>query len=157
MIRAVTLFLSLCCYAILANADNGLVIIKSDHSVTETLDRFESAIRKKGMTVFARVDHRKGAAGVGLELRPTEVLIFGNPKTGTLLMQGNQSAGIDLPLKVLAWQDEHGSVWLAYNDPAWIVKRHAIHDRDAIVTKMQGALKNFAGLATQAATKAAQP
>jgi len=115
----------------------------------ETLDLFESAVRSKGMTVFARVDHHKGAAAVGLELRPTEVLIFGNPKIGTLLMQGDQLAGIDLPLKVLAWQDEQGAVWLAYNDPAWIVKRHGIHDRDAVVEKMQGALKNFAELATQ--------
>ncbi len=149
MIRAVTLFLSLCCCAALANADNGLVTLKSHHSVTKTLDLFESAIRKKGMTVFARVDHSKGAEGVGLELRPTGVLIFGNPKIGTLLMQGDQSAGIDLPMKVLVWQDEQDNVWLTYNDPAWIVKRHGINDRDAAVSKMQGALKNFAELATQ--------
>jgi uncharacterized protein (DUF302 family) len=148
-IRAATLFLSLCCCAAFANADSGLVTLKSHFSVTETLDRFESAIRNKGMSVFARVDHRKGATGVGLELRPTEVLIFGNPKIGTLLMQGDQSAGIDLPLKALAWQDEQGAVWLSYNDPAWIVTRHGIKDRDAVVAKMQGVLKNFAELATQ--------
>lgn len=149
MIRAGMLFLALWFVAAVANADNGLITIKSHHSVTETLDRFESIIREKGMTVFARVDHRKGAAGVALDLRPTEVLIFGNPKIGTLVMQSNQSAGIDLPLKVLAWQDETGAVWLAYNDPAWVVERHGIHDRDAVVAKMQGALKNFSTFATQ--------
>ena len=149
MIRALTLFLSLCCAAAFAYADNGLVTLKSHNSVTKTLDLFESAVRNKGMMVFARVDHHKGATGAGLELRPTEVLIFGNPKMGTLLMQADQSAGIDLPLKALAWQDEQGAVWLTYNNPAWLVKRHGIHDKDAVVAKMQGALKNFAELATQ--------
>ena len=149
MIRALTLFLSLCCATAFVQADNGLVTLKSHHSVTETLDLFESAIRDKGMTVFARIDHRKGAAGVGLELRPTEVLVFGNPKVGTLLMQSDQTAGIDLPLKALAWQDGQGAVWLSYNDPAWIVRRHDIKNRDAVVAKMQGALKTFAELSTQ--------
>jgi len=102
------------------------------------------------MTVFARVDHRKGASGVGLELRPAEVLIFGNPKIGTLLMQSRQTAGLDLPLKVLAWRDEGGRVWLAYNDPGWIAERHGIEDRPAVVDKMRGALKAFAAFATRA-------
>jgi uncharacterized protein (DUF302 family) len=101
------------------------------------------------MTVFARIDHAKGAAGVGKPLRPTEVLIFGNPDIGTLLMQSNQTAGIDLPLKLLAWQDDAGQVWIAYNDPAYLVQRHTITDRDPVVEKMRGALSNFAAIATR--------
>lgn len=151
MIRAAMLFLSLWLFAAAAGADNGLITLKSHHSVSETLDRFESVIRKKGMTVFARVDHRKGASGVGLELRPTEVLIFGNPKIGTLIMQGNQSAGMDLPLKVLSWQDESGTVWLSYNDPGWIVSRHNIQNKGPVVAKMRGALKNFSAFAARPA------
>ena len=84
-------------------ADNGLITMKSPHSVDVTLDRFEKAVKSKGMTVFTRIDHTAGANKVDLELRPTKVLIFGNPKIGTLLMQSNQTAAIDLPLKLLAW------------------------------------------------------
>ena len=128
--------------------DDGLITMKSPYSVDETLNRFEQAVKSKGMTVFARIDHAKGAAGVGKELRPTEVLIFGNPDIGTLLMQSNQTAGIDLPLKLLAWQDAEGQVWIAYNDPAYLVQRHGITDRDPVVEKMRSALGNFAGMAT---------
>ncbi len=129
-------------------ADNGLVTMKSPYSVDETLDRFEKAVKSKGMTVFARVDHTQGADKVGLELRPTKVLIFGNPKIGTLLMQSNQTAGIDLPLKLLAWQDADGQVWIAYNDPGYLVQRHNIGDRDPVVAKMRKALGNFTAMAT---------
>ncbi len=128
--------------------DNGLITMKSPYSVGETVDRFEKAVTAKGMTVFARVDHAKGAAGVGKDLRPTEVLIFGNPNVGTLLMQSNQTAGIDLPLKLLAWQDAEGQVWIAYNDPAYLVQRHDITDRGEVVEKMRNALRNFADAAT---------
>ncbi len=131
-----------------AAAENGLITMKSPYSVDETLNRFEQAVKSKGMTVFARVDHAKGAAAVGKELRPTEVLIFGNPNVGTLLMQSNQTAGIDLPLKLLAWQDADGQVWIAYNDPAYMVQRHNITDRDPVVEKMRNALNNFATAAT---------
>jgi len=129
-------------------ADSGLIRVKSAYSVPVTLDRFEDAVRDKGMTVFARVDHSKGAAGVSLQLRPTVLLIFGNPKIGTLLMQSNQDAGIDLPLKALARQDENGDVWLVYNDPAYIVSRHGISDRDQIVAKMRKAMLGFSAAAT---------
>jgi uncharacterized protein (DUF302 family) len=131
-----------------AAADNGLITMKSPYSVDETLNRFEQAVKSKGMTVFARVDHAKGAAAVGKELRPTEVLIFGNPNIGTLLMQSNQTAGIDLPLKLLAWQDADGQVWIAYNDPVYLVQRHNITDRDPVVEKMRNTLSNFATTAT---------
>ncbi len=129
-------------------ADNGLIQVKSAYSVPETLDRFEDAVRNKGMTVFARVDHSKGAANVSMQLRPTVLLIFGNPKIGTLLMQSNQNAGIDLPLKVLAREDEHGDVWLVYNDPAYIASRHGISDRDQVIAKMRKAMQGFSAVAT---------
>lgn len=129
-------------------ADNGLVKMKSPYSVAKTIDRFEQAVKKKGMTIFARVDHTKGAKKVGLELRPTTVLIFGNPKIGTLLMQSQQTAGIDLPLKLLAWQDADGQVWIAYNDPGYIAKRHNITDRDPVIAKMRKAMSNFTAIAT---------
>jgi len=129
-------------------ADNGLITMKSPHSVDATLDRFEKAVKSKGMTVFTRIDHTAGANKVDLELRPTKVLIFGNPKIGTLLMQSNQTAAIDLPLKLLAWEDESGQVWIAYNDPGYLVKRHNISDRDAVVAKMRKALGNFTAMAT---------
>ncbi len=127
----------------------GLLQVKSPHGVSETLDRFEQAVRNKGMTVFTRIDHAAGAARVGKVLRPTELLIFGNPNIGTLLMQSRQTAAIDLPMKALAWKDAQGQVWLAWNDPAWIARRHGISDRDAVVAKMQKALRAFGAAATK--------
>jgi len=123
--------------------DNGLITMKSPYSVDETLDRFEQALKSKGMTIFTRINHAKGAEDVDLKLRPTTVLIFGNPKIGTLLMQSNQTAGIDLPLKLLAWQDADGQVWIAYNDPGYIAARHNIKDRDPVIAKMRKAMGNF--------------
>lgn len=127
----------------------GLLQVKSPHGVSETLDRFEQAVRNKGMTVFTRIDHAAGAARVGKVLRPTELLIFGNPNIGTLLMQSNPTAAIDLPMKALAWKDAQGQVWLAWNDPAWIARRHGVSDRDAVVAKMQKALRAFGVAATR--------
>ena len=105
---------------------DGLTTIPSAHSVKATIDRLAAEVTATGLTVFARVDHAKGAHGVGLELRPTELLIFGNARGGTPLMEAQQTAGIDLPLKALAWEDAGGKVWLAYNDPEWIAARHGI-------------------------------
>ena len=90
------------------------------------MNRLEAAVKAKGMTVFARIDHAAGAAAAGLSLRPTEVLIFGNAKGGTPLMQSVQTIGIDLPLKALVWQDASGKTWLSYNDPAWLAQRHGL-------------------------------
>lgn len=149
MLRALLILGSSLLFLPLAQAaDNGLITMKSPHSVDETLDRFEQAVKSKGMTVFARIDHTQGAAKVDLELRPTQVVIFGNPKIGTLLMQSNQTAGIDLPLKLLAWEDADGQVWIAYNDPGYLVQRHNISDRDPVVAKMRKALGNFTAMAT---------
>ena len=149
MLRVLLVLVSSLLFLPLAQAaDDGMVTMKSPYSVDETLDRFEKAVTSKGMTVFARVDHAQGAASVDLELRPTQLLIFGNPKIGTLLMQSSQTAAIDLPLKLLAWQDADGQVWIAYNDPGYLVKRHNITDRDAVVEKMRKALGKFTAAAT---------
>ena len=105
---------------------DGLIAVSSSFGPEETLKRLEAEIRAKGMTVFARVDHAAGAAGAGLPLRPTDLLIFGNAKAGTPLMQAEQAIGIDLPLKMLVWQDASGATWLSYNDPTWLAKRHGL-------------------------------
>jgi uncharacterized protein (DUF302 family) len=120
--------------------DNGLVSVQSRASERETLDRLLAALAARKLTVFARVDHAAGAASVGLSLRPTEVVIFGNPKGGTALMQDRQSAGIDLPLKVLVWEDADGKVWLTYNDPAWIAQRHGLGAASAPAVNAMAAL-----------------
>ena len=112
-------------------AQDGLISTVSAYSARDTMDRLLAALAKRNMTVFARIDHAAGAASAGLALRPTEVVIFGNPKGGTALMQDRQSAGIDLPLKALVWQDADGKVWLSYNDPAWIVQRHGLGSASA--------------------------
>jgi uncharacterized protein (DUF302 family) len=109
-----------------AMAADGLITIKSSYGPEKTMNRFEAEIRAKGMTVFAHIDHAAGAAAAGLLLRPTELLIFGNAKGGTPLMQSVQTIGIDLPLKALVWQDVSGFTWLSYNEPNWFTKRHGL-------------------------------
>jgi uncharacterized protein (DUF302 family) len=106
------------------NTQNGLIHLASKHSVDETMQRFETLLREKGITVFARIDHSGEAEKVGLSMRPTKLLIFGSPKAGTPLMQATPSVAIDLPLKALFWQDAYGKVWLSYNDPAYLQQRH---------------------------------
>jgi len=130
-----------------AGAADGLVAVQSSHGVKETLDRFESAARAKGLNVFLRVDHAAGAKKIGKSLRPTELLVFGNPQGGTPLMECAQSAGIDLPLKALAWQDAAGQVWLGYNDPKFLASRHGAGDCGPVVSNLAKAL---AGLAQEA-------
>jgi len=105
--------------------NNGLISVQARVSARETLNRLLAVLAARKLTVFARVDHAAGAAFVGLPLRPTEVVIFGNPMGGTALMQDQQSAGIDLPLKALVWENTDGKTWLTYNDPAWIAQRQA--------------------------------
>lgn len=108
----------------LAQGADGVIAIKSERSAKETMDRFEELVKQKGLNVFARIDHAAGAAKIGKTLRPTEVLIFGNPQGGTPFMECAQSVGIDLPLKTLVWEDASGQVWLGYNDPAFLAQRH---------------------------------
>src|SRR6266850_1673210 len=126
----------------LAMAAIGLTTVPSDFGPKETMDRLEAEIKAVGMTVFVRVDHAAGAASVGMRLRPTELLIFGNAKGGTPLMQADQAVGIDLPLKALVYEDASGKVWLAYNDPGWIAGRHGLGEAVAnSVAAMAAALK----------------
>jgi len=136
-------------WGVQAMAADGLTTIKSRQGPKQTMERLEAAVKAKGLTVFARIDHAAGAAEVGLSLRPTELLIFGNAKGGTPLMQSDQTVGIDLPLKALVWQDASGDTWLSYNDPSWIAKRHGLgHEVDAAVNAMSAALDGIARTAT---------
>ncbi|MEO6567015.1 MAG: DUF302 domain-containing protein [Casimicrobiaceae bacterium] len=132
-----------------AAADNGMVTIKSAHGVKETVDRMESALKEKGVTVVARVDHAEAAAKNGLALRPTTVLIFGNPKAGTPMMQCAQTMAIDLPQKALVWEDDKGEVWLAYNDQLYLARRHGATSCDQALAANAGALAGFAKVATE--------
>src|SRR2546428_11653067 len=109
-------------------ADNGLVHVPSKYTVPETLPRLESVVTSHGLTVFARIDFSGDAAKVGLQMRPTQLLIFGNPKAGTPLMIAAPSIAIDLPLKALAWQDATGRVWLSHNTPEYLKDRHGLPD-----------------------------
>lgn len=117
--------------------DNGLIHLSSPHSVLETFARLETIVQSKGLTIQARIDHSGDAAKVGLTMRPTKLLIFGNPKSGTPLMISSPSVAIDLPLKALAWEDEEGKVWLTYNSPSYLKERHVIPDN---------LLQNIAGI-----------
>ena len=130
--------------------NNGLISKKSHHSVKVTLDRLENVLKKKGITIVTRWSHDAGAKKVGIALRPTELLIFGNPKLGSHMFTSNQLSGLDLPLKALAWEDEKGQVWLSYNDPQYVADRHSIKDRAEIVKKMTGALNKLTNAATKA-------
>jgi uncharacterized protein (DUF302 family) len=121
-------------------AAQGLTTIKSSHGPQETMNRLDAAVKAKGMMVFARIDHSAGASEVGLSLNPTAVLIFGNAKGGTPLMQSVQTIGIDLPLKALVWQDASGDTWLSYNDPAWLAKRHGLGATEAPIGNLTAAL-----------------
>jgi len=104
----------------------GLITLKSAHGAADTLARLEAAIKARGLTLFAHIDHAAGAREAGLPLRPTDVLLFGNARGGTPLMQAQQTIGIDLPLKALIFEDGEGSTWLAYNDPHWLARRHGL-------------------------------
>jgi uncharacterized protein (DUF302 family) len=127
----------------------GLTSIRSNFGPIETMDRLEAEIRAHGMTIFARIDHAAGAAEAGLELRPTELIIFGNARGGTPLMQSVQTVGIDLPLKALVWKDASGATWLSHNDPSWIARRHSIPNAEPIVSKMTAALSAMSRKATE--------
>jgi len=124
-----------------AGPAHGLQVVRSPHSVKSTIDRLEVAAKARGLNVFARIDHAAGAQKIGATLRPTELLIFGNPQGGTPLMECAQSAGIDLPLKALAWQDAGGTVWLGYNDPRYVMHRHRAGECQPAVSKLSAALE----------------
>jgi len=149
MQKVIFIFITIFLFSTVGIADDhGLINIKSFHSVKSTADRLEKALAAKGMTIFARINHAEGAKKVGKILRPTELIIFGNPKVGTPLMQCKQTVAIDLPQKALIWQDRSGQVWFTYNNPTYLVKRHAIKGCDKVIYKISNALANFAKAAT---------
>ena len=126
-----------------------MIAIKSAHSVKDTITKFETVAKERGLHIFARIDHAAGAQKIGKTLRPTELLIFGNPQGGTPLMECAQTAGIDLPLKALAWQDASGQVWLGYNDPQFLAARHGAKDCGPVAAGLRSALDGLAGAATR--------
>lgn len=127
----------------LAVAADGLIDLKSPHNAKTTMDRLEAQVKERGLNVFARIDHTAGAARIGKTLRPTEVLIFGNPQGGTPFMECAQTVGIDLPLKALVWDDAAGQTWLSYNDPAYLGQRHGTPQCPSV----EGLRRALAGLA----------
>lgn len=126
-----------------------LIKVESAHDVETTMTRLAEALESKGMTVFARINHAAGAEKVGEELRPTELLIFGNPKVGTPLMQCDQLVAIELPQKALVWEDLAGKTWLAYHNPQVLMESYLLDECKLVLEKVEGALANFAKAATQ--------
>lgn len=131
-------------------AADGMINVQSDFNVKETADRLESILNEKGMTIFNRVKHSESAGKVGIELRETELIIFGNPKVGSPLMKCQQSVAIDLPQKALVWEDHASKTWISYNDPTYLEKRHGISGCGEVISKIKKAL---AGITKAAATK----
>jgi uncharacterized protein (DUF302 family) len=120
-----------------AEAADGVINVQSTSNVKETADRMESILKEKGMTIFNRIKHSEGAGNVGIELRDTELIIFGNPKVGSPLMKCQQSVAIDLPQKALIWEDEDAKVWITYNDPKYLQKRHNITSCEEVLLTRQ--------------------
>ncbi len=131
-----------------AETSSGLATLPSAHPVVETVARLEALLAAKGVRLFARIDHAEGAREAELSLRPTLLLVFGDPKAGTALMQSRQTVGIDLPLKALVWEDEAGRCWLSYNRPEYIAERHGVADRAEAVGKIGAGLEALARAAT---------
>ena len=150
MHKAVITALSIVCLAVPVLAAEGVITLPSSHTVEETGRRLERILHEKGMTVFNHIKHSKAAAGVGIELRHTELILFGNPKVGSPLMKCQQSVAIDLPQKALIWEDEKADVWISYNMPAYLVKRHNISGCEEVIAKIGKAL---AGITKAAAGK----
>ena len=146
-IATTVLLLVLSSLSAIAQAE--MITKKSAHSVAITVDRLEIAAKEKGAAIVARVNHAAAAAKVDMPLRPTEVLLFGNPKLGTPLMQSNQQAGFDLPLKVVAWEDAAGTVWVGYTAPSALAAQYAINDRAETVQKMASVLDQITAQATK--------
>lgn len=147
--RALTLLFVSLVLSNAVHAESKMITKKSSHSVASTMDRLEAALKEKQIGMLARVDHAAAAKKADMVLKPTQVLIFGNPKLGTPLMQSNPQVGLDLPLKVLAWEDAAGAVWVGYTAPADLVARYQIGDRAEVVQKMTGVLDALTTQATK--------
>ena len=143
-----SLTLLLCLASLPLRAAEGMIDVASAHSVAETADRLRLVIANRGMTLFARVDHSGGAASVGRALRDTELVIFGHPRVGSRLMECSRRVAIDLPQKALIWEKEDGSVWLTYNDPAYLQSRHGLEGCEETLEAMKKALAAIAEEAT---------
>lgn len=130
-------------YAFPSMAAQGVITVRSDFDVTETADRLERVLKEKGMTVFNRIKHSDGARSVGIDLRDTELLVFGNPKVGSPLMKCQQTAALDLPQKALIWMDEKDVVFISYNDPKYIQTRHEVPGCEEVLMKIEKALSAF--------------
>lgn len=150
MCKHVFLILAIFLFSSTVIAENGLIHVKSSYDVPTTADRYQEAAKAKGMSIFSRIDHAAGAASVEKNLRPTELIIFGNPKVGSILMQCQQSIGVDLPQKALIWKDEQGHVWVTYNEPNHMAERHSLESCKEVIIKIEKALRRFASIATKA-------
>jgi uncharacterized protein (DUF302 family) len=150
MKKVILMALAIVIIAFPVAASDGMVNVQSTFNVEETADRMVSILKEKGMTVFNRIKHSAAAAEVGIELRNTELILFGNPKVGSPLMKCQQSAAIDLPQKALIWKDDQAKVWISYNDPRYLKKRHNITGCEEVISKIETAL---AGISESAATK----
>ena len=150
MIKSIFITLSIIFITTQIAAADGIVNVSSTFTVQETANRMERILKEKGMTIFNRIKHSESASKVGIKLRSTELIIFGNPKVGSPLMKCQQSVAIDLPQKALIWEDSNAKVWISYNDPAYLKKRHAISGCDANISKIQQAL---AGITKAASMK----
>jgi uncharacterized protein (DUF302 family) len=148
MIKSIGLGAAAILSSFAVNAAESVIKVESHYSVQETADRFENIAKSKGLNVFARIDHQKNAEGVDLELRPTQLIIFGNPQVGTLLMQCQQSMGLDLPLKVLVTEDENKQVWLSYYNPQYLKAVHQVEGCDEVITKVSGVLGALSAAST---------
>ncbi|MDH5547894.1 MAG: DUF302 domain-containing protein [Gammaproteobacteria bacterium] len=134
-VAAFLTFLSMSCFSVAMAHDNGTHRIESKNSPADTMNKLEAMVKEKGFHVFARIDHAAGAKSIDKDLRPTELLIFGNPKGGTVLMSCDQQIGLDLPLKFLVWQDEQGKTWISYNEMEHFAKRYGLKGCGAPVVK----------------------
>ena len=150
MKKAILAALLILFFAIPVAAADGVINVASTFNVKETANRMESILNEKGMTIFKRIKHSEAAGKVGIELRETELIIFGNPKVGSPLMKCQQSVAIDLPQKALIWEDDKAKVWISYNDPRYLEKRHNISGCEEVITKIEKAL---AGITKAASTK----
>lgn len=148
MIKAIFFSALMLILSLSASATDSTISIESRYSAKETADRFVSIIKNKGLTLFARIDHQKNAEGVDLKLRTTEVIIFGNPKIGTPLMQCSQEAAIDLPQKVLIRKGADNKTWITYNNPEYIKNRHKIQGCDQVINKISKVLRALARAAS---------
>jgi uncharacterized protein (DUF302 family) len=140
--------LAILCWAAPGAAAEGVIDVPSAFGVQDTADRMEDVLKGKGMTIFTRIDHSAGAGKVGIELRKTELIIFGNPKVGAPLMKCQQSIAIDLPQKALIWEDDKGKVWVSYNNPGYLEKRHGVAGCEEVLVKIEKALAGIVRAAT---------